>query len=54
MASRKNSHCQPAQPCMPANAVMIQPDTGLPIMLASGRPIMNSAMILLRLCVGNQ
>ncbi|MOA67108.1 hypothetical protein D3C78_1941300 [compost metagenome] len=53
-ASSRNIHCQPRMPCVPLNASMIQPDSGLPNMPAMGMPDMNSAIILPRRLAGNQ
>ncbi|MNU09058.1 hypothetical protein D3C72_2554110 [compost metagenome] len=50
----KNIHCQPAQPCVSWKASMIQPESGLPNMPATGMPDMNSAIILARRSAGNQ
>ncbi|MOA27194.1 hypothetical protein D3C78_1480490 [compost metagenome] len=52
--SRKNSHCQPANPWSPLKALMIQPDRGAPISPDSGTAVANRAYILPRRWVGNQ
>ena len=49
-----NIHCQPCIPELPWKASMIQPDSGLPKMPATGIADMNTAMIRARRCAGYQ
>lgn len=54
MASSTNIHCQPSRPLTPSKASMIQPDSGLPKMPATGMADMNMAITRARRCAGNQ
>ena len=49
----KNSHCQPERFIRPFMCSMIQPHSGPPMMLLTGMPHTNSAVILARWLDGN-